>query len=272
MKPVSYRVVIVNYCKTPAILQLLEQLGRQALPPGSVCIVDNSPEDAAIPRDVAWSSYPFSVEVRYTPENLGYSRACNLGAKSEDWDWLALVNPDIDIGSRDFFADLIACCRKMPTLGCAGVAQRNPDASYELVARRFPTIAAILGKRIPWLGRHLLRQSVTTYLDAYDNRFVAEGQPISVDWLQSSFLLVPRDAWLTSGGLSERYFVFMADTDFGLRCRQLALDSWFFPGFEIQADGIRSSHGGLRDVFRKRTIRIHMADAARYFLSNLFDK
>lgn len=262
----KYRVVIVNYGKAPSIVRLLDQLGRQNLLPGSVCIVDNSPESAALPRDIAGGTYPYPVEVHYTPENLGYAKACNLGAEGGDWDWVALVNPDIEIVSGDFFGNLITRCSRVPRLGCAGVAQRNPDGSHELVARRFPTIRAILGKRLPLLGRRLFKRQVEVYLDAYANGFDEGAAPFAVDWLQSSFLLVPRSSWLTCRGLSERYFVFMADTDFGLRCRRKQLESWFFPDLEIQADGIRSSHGGWMDIFRKRTIRIHLADAARYFL------
>jgi GT2 family glycosyltransferase len=262
----KYRIVIVNYGKGASILSLLDQLSRQTLLPGSVCVIDNSPVAAALPRDISWSAYPFPVEVRYAPENLGYPKACNLGARGGDWEWVALVNPDIEIGSADFFSDLIARCSKVPRLGCAGVAQHNPDGSYELVARRFPTIRAILGKRIPFLGRHVFRRAVETYLEGYANGFNHESTPFPVDWLQSSFLLIPRNSWQACGGLSERYFVFMADTDFGLRCRRHGLDSWFFPDVKIHADGIRSSHGGLMDVLRKRTIRIHLFDAAKYFL------
>lgn len=262
----KYRIVIVNYGKGMSILGLLDQLSRQTLLPDSVCIIDNSPMVAALPRDISWSAYPFSVEVRYAPENLGYSKACNLGARGDDWEWLALVNPDIEIGSADLFSDLIARCSKIPRLGCAGVAQRNPDDSYELVARRFPTICAILGKRIPFLGKHVFKRAVETYLDSYVNEFSHDAAPLQVDWLQSSFLLIPRSSWQACDGLSERYFVFMADTDFGLRCRAHGLGSWFFPDFEVCADGIRSSHGGLVDVFRRRTIRIHLLDAAKYFL------
>lgn len=265
----KYRVVIVNYGKTPSILSLLEQLGRQDLAPHSVCIVDNSPLDAALPSDLHLMGYPFSLEVLYTPENLGYARACNLGAKGDDWKWIALVNPDIEIGADDFFSDLIAQCGALPRMGCAGVAQRNPDGAHERVARRFPTIRGILGKRVPMLGGWLFKKEVESYLDAYPNKFDEKAQPFRVDWLQSSFLLVPRSSWKACDGLSERYFVFMADTDFGHRCHRQRLDSWFFPGLEIAADGVRSSHGGLRDIFRKRTIRIHLADAAKYFLAGL---
>jgi GT2 family glycosyltransferase len=245
---------------------LLDQLGRQTLAPSSVCIIDNSPAQVAIPPEVIRGTRNFPIEIRYTPQNVGYSRACNLGAKGGDWEWLALVNPDIEIESAYFFEGLIARCLEVPRLGCAGVAQRNPDGSHELVARRFPTIRAILGKRVPLLGRRFFKRDVEVYLDGYANGFDRDATPFPVDWLQSSFLLIPKRAWQACGGLSERYFVFMADTDFGSRCRKQELDCLFFPGFEIGADGIRSSHGGVMDVFRKRTIRIHLMDAARYFL------
>lgn len=262
----GYRAVIVNYGKAKMILSLLTQLSNQSKPPSSVCIIDNSPPDMALQRAPEWSTYPFEVDLIHRPENIGYAAACNLGARGADWDWLALLNPDIEIPSRDLFERLISECGHQPELGCAGVSQKNPDSDYELVARRFPSIRAIVGKRVPILGRLLFKSEVATYMDSYPCTYSPGSQPIEVDWLQSSFLLTSRSSWESCGGLDERYFVFMADVDYGLRCKQAGLKSILFRSMEVLADGVRSSGGGLMDVFRRKTIRIHLIDAFVYFV------
>lgn len=266
---ICYRVVIVNYAKSKAILRLLVQLSKQSLLPSSVCIIDNSPEQLALPANIATEEYPFLLDIQYTPENLGYAKACNLGAKAESWGWLVLLNPDIEISDALFFERLISLSATLPELGCVGVAQKNPDGNHELVARRFPTMWGILGKRVPIIGRVVLKRAVDSYLYSYPNDYEANADPFTVDWLQSSFLLLPRSAWLACNGLDERYFVFMSDTDFGLRCIQSGLKSWFVPNFYVHADGIRASGGGFFDILRKRSVRIHIIDAVRYFLMKI---
>lgn len=258
-------MVIVNYAKSEAVLKLIGQLGAQHAPPSSVSIIDNSPLESAIPTGTIFQPYPFSIDLIRRPDNIGYANACNLGANDGQWQWLVLINPDIEIENPSFLATLIQKCSGEDRLGCAGVAQRNPDGSYERVARRFPSIAAIIGKRLPFLRHGILRDTVDRYLDSYDNRHDQAASPLVVDWLQSSFLIIPRQSWIRCGGLDDRYFVFMADTDFGRKCQKNNLRSILYPDLEISADGVRSSGGGIMDIFRKKTIRIHIRDAVRYF-------
>lgn len=256
-----YKVVIVNYGKGKAVKDLLRQLSGQSFLPDSAVVVDNSPVCELLQSDCV--ELGFDVEILSRPENLGYSKACNLGCGGE-WEHVVFLNPDIEVRDSSFFEKLFLQIGGLANVGCIGVAQRNPDGSYERVARKFPSIPAILGKRVPAL-RRLFAHSVDTYLDAYPCNYAPGSQPVSVDWLQSSFLVVPRLAWEKLGGFDERFFVFMADTEYGLRCRKQGLNSYLVRSLQVHADGVRSSAGGIMDVFRKKTIRIHLRDALRYY-------
>jgi len=263
----KYRVVIVNYNKPDAVDNLLNELSLQSLPPDSVCVVDNSPEAGSFVERRP-DPYPFKFELHLFPQNIGYSQACNFGAAGGDWDWLVLLNPDIEVRDRFFFDRIISAASFDTDLGCVGVTQLNPDGSYERVARRFPSLRAILGKRVPVL-RFLFSRDVESYLHTYPSEYIEDGQSISVDWLQSSFLLAPRRVWSALGGFDEKFFVFMADTDLGARVDQIGLRSKLYLSFRLFADGKRSSEGGVLDIFRNKIIRIHIGDAIRYFRSRL---
>lgn len=257
----KYKVVIVNYNKAKLVGRLLQQLKVQTIPPVAVAIVDNSPY-CYIEKDIM-KIEDFNVELSHFPRNLGYSKACNLGCKG-DWDYVVFLNPDIEISNKSLFEKLLEKVQTVKDLGCAGVVQRNPDGTYERVARKFPSLFAILGKRVPFF-KWLARKSVANYLESYPCDYMPASDPIKVDWLQSSFLIVPKQVWRKCGGFDERFFVFMADTEYGARCRRNDLNSYLFRDLKVEADGLRSSAGGVVDVFRKRTIRIHLMDAFRYY-------
>ncbi|MBB3344867.1 glycosyltransferase family 2 protein [Luteimonas sp. RC10] len=257
----NYKVVIVNYMKSGSVEVLLDQLDAQTLSPNSVSLIDNSPEFEL--SRLAGKAYGFPVDIKHFPSNLGYSRACNIGASGE-WDYVVFLNPDIEVREIDLFEKLAMRAGTLHDVGCIGVAQKNPDGSYEPVARKYPTIAAIAGKRIPSL-RKLLGWAVDDYMQSYPACYEPTASPLSVDWLQSSFLAVPRDAWQVTSGFDERFFVFMADVEYGRRCKKYGKNSYLMRDLEVHADGLRSSAGGLADVLKKKTVRIHIRDAVRYY-------
>ncbi|MEN5118109.1 hypothetical protein ABE488_12360 [Luteimonas sp. TWI662] len=265
----KYKVVIVNYKKDKSVISLLRQLEVQELKPVSVFIADNSP-DPTLKDTIERGDWSLSLEIKEYPENVGYSKGCNAGQQGV-WDLIVFLNPDIEIQDRSLFLRLSEELMELGAVGCVGVSQRNPDGSFEAVARRFPTPLAVIGKRIPIL-RPLLRESVRKYMKSYACEFNPDGKPLEVDWLQSSFLAVPRQVWSRQGGFDERYFVFMADTEYGHRCNRNGLKSYFIPALQVEADGVRASEGGVLAIFKSKVIRIHIKDSIRYYLSLLQKK
>jgi len=261
----SYEVVIVDYCKNDEVSQLLIQLVRQSHPPASISVVDNSPLPATALLDDSLDLEGIPLTYIHRPENIGYSRACNEGVRAKT-SHILFLNPDIKFFSDDTMSLLL----KKPSLRSSkspiGVAQKNPDGSFEQVARRVPTIRAIISRRITWLSRALSKSQ-----DKYLNSYACDYSPTSthgteVDWLQSSFLLVPRHTWNSLGGFDERYFVFMADVDYGMRCRRYSHPMTLIRSICVGADGIRSSRGGLLDLFKSKSLRIHISDATTFFI------
>lgn len=261
----TYRVVIVDYGKAAAVTTLLSQLALQTLQPESVAVLDNAPSPRSDEAINAALELPFHVDYQHFPENIGYSRACNTGAKGEST-FLLFLNPDIEFVSTETMRDVIDQVLALGIDGPVGVSQRNPDGTFEVVARRVPTLGAIIARRVPALAP-LFTTSVQRYTAAYANEHTVGHAPIEpAEWLQSSFLLVPRSTWKQVGPFDERYFVFMADVDFGLRCWNAGKPSHLLRNHCIAADGLRSSRGGVLDIFRSRSLRIHLRDALKFFL------
>lgn len=260
----TYKVVIVDYGKGAAVSTLLKQLALQTLPPESVAVVDNAPRARSDEATQASRELPFRVDYQHFPENIGYTRACNAGAYG-DSNFILFLNPDIEFVSTETMKVLIEHVLTSGITGPVGVAQRNPDGTFEIVARRAPTLGAIIARRVPALSR-LFAESSRRYTAAYANEHSMEKDASeTVEWLQSSFLLVSRDTWDHVGPFDERYFVFMADVDYGLRCWDAGRPSQLLRNYHIAADGVRSSRGGMLAIFKSASLRIHLRDAAKYF-------
>lgn len=261
---VTYKVVIVDYGKAAAVSTLLKQLALQTLSPESVAVIDNAPRARSDEAIQASRELPFRVDYQHFPENIGYTRACNAGA-SGDSTFILFLNPDIEFVSNETMKVLIEHVLTSGISGPVGVAQRNPDGTFEIVARRAPTLGAIIARRIPALSR-LFAESSRRYTAAYANEHSMEkGTSEAVEWLQSSFLLVSRDTWDHVGPFDDRYFVFMADVDYGLRCWDAGRPSHLLRNYYIAADGVRSSRGGMLAILKSASLRIHLRDAAKFF-------
>lgn len=266
--PPSYHVVIVDYQKGTSVAALLNALAEQSARPTSISVIDNSPS-AANWNKVA-SAIPANVPTNYVhfPENIGYTKACNAGAKGES-SHILFLNPDIEFLSPHTMRDLLSFAGENGVNAPLGIAQKNPDNSYEPVARKTPTVRAILARRLP-LADRIFQKSRLAYMDAYDCTHRPEqSDAVEVDWLQSSFLLVPRTLWNRIGGFDERYFVFMADVEYGNRCRDIGQPMQLVTRYCVAADGLRSSRGGIASIYKSKSLRIHLRDAVTYFLSRI---
>jgi N-acetylglucosaminyl-diphospho-decaprenol L-rhamnosyltransferase len=260
---VDLKVVIVDYLKSHQTNSLLNQLARQTQPINSLVVIDNSPDNIESNHKY---TVPCSLKNKTTliknSGNLGYSKSCNIGAKG-NWDYILFLNPDIEIPDERLINKLILTAESLEQDGSLDVTQKNPDGSYEVIARSFPTIGSVLAKRTNIFSK-IFKRKLASYMSRYPNQKTNDELVISAEWLQSSLLLVPRKSWNTLQGFDERFFVFMADVDFGRRSLNAGLKNYLISSLSVNADGVRSSEGGISKILFKKTIRIHILDYIRY--------
>src|ERR671915_653580 len=84
-------VVIVNYNAAGFLDRALEALARQSRAPDRVIVVDNASSDGS--AEGLERALP-AVEVVRLDENVGFAAANNVGVRSTDCEWVALLNPD----------------------------------------------------------------------------------------------------------------------------------------------------------------------------------
>jgi GT2 family glycosyltransferase len=145
-----------------------------------------------------------------------------------------------------------------PNVGLAGVRQLTSDGTLWPTIRYFPSPSRALGEALAserwplrgrWAGERELDPS------AYDREF-------SCDWTSGSFLLVRREALLSSGMLDERFFIYSEETDLCLRIKRAGWDIRHLPTMTIVH---HAGKGGIRPRMIAQDAYSRRQYAAKHF-------
>jgi len=215
-------VVIVNYNGGDILLECVQHALTQA---GQVIVVDNASADGS-PAALE-TSFP-EVNVIRNRNNLGFAKACNLGARAAEGEHILFLNPDC-ILEPDAITLLLEAIHSKPGVGMVGGLLTNPDGSEQVGGRRaVPTPwrsfvrafgLSALGERYPRLFSDFLLHKQP----------LPEG-PVEVEAISGACMLVRRDALEEVGLLDEGYFMHCEDLDWCMRFRQKGWSILFVPG------------------------------------------
>src|SRR6266567_7256857 len=185
-----------------------------------VIVVDNGSTDdtaAVIPR-----KFP-AVKYRSAGANLGFARANNLGAREAAGEFLLLLNSDARL-QPDALAIAVDWLRAHPDCGVAGAQLLNPDGTRQNSIANWPTLFTEL------LNKSLLRR-------LFPRRFPGKAQgltePAEVESVVGAFLLTRKRLWDSLGGLDERFFFFLEETDFCFAARRAGAKVMHLPQVQV---------------------------------------
>ena len=215
--------VVVNYNAARHLESCLASLGREGIK--TAVVVDNASRDDS--RGVAERN---GARWLQTGANLGYGRAANLGAASEETsgaDLLLVTNPDVE------FCDaaverLVATMDRDERLGIVGPKILNPDGTVYPSARTFPNMVDALGHGL--LGMVMPRNRFTRRYRLLD---WDHSRPGRVDWVSGACFLVRRQVWDQVGGFDPAYFMYMEDVDLCWRARNRGWEVGYEPRAEV---------------------------------------
>jgi GT2 family glycosyltransferase len=209
-------------------------VAAQTKRPDRIVIVDNHSSDATL--DVvrqASAALGLPVEIIQNPVNRGFASANNTGVLGlGGCDWVALLNPDA-FPEPGWLA----------ALGAA--ASRHPEAgsfASRLMREGAPGVLDGAGDEyhvtgLVWRSGHGRR--IEEVPEALTERPVFAACAAAA--------LYRRDAWLTAGGLDERYFCYVEDVDLGFRLQLRGLPCWYVP--DAVAAHVGSASAGTGSVF-----------------------
>jgi N-acetylglucosaminyl-diphospho-decaprenol L-rhamnosyltransferase len=238
----------------PGLLAVTSRLGAR------IALVDNASEDGTRQFLVAIGAEGKGLEIIANTRNRGYAAAANQAAAALGGCDLFLVNPDVKISSVRDVELLLEVRERLPRAGIVAPRLISADGRPQPSARRFPSILAMAGHASAAKRLAVARRAAERYL-----ALPRGDDPQRVDWAIGGALLIRRRAWEAVGGFDERFFLYLEDVDFCLRCAEAGWETWYVPEVSIGHDYGRASAPERGWITSSAARRHHLASMVRFF-------
>ena len=242
-------VVIVNWNAGRLLYECVESViyhGGTSV--SKIIVVDNNSSDNSI-ESIKHFSQVNLIEVQ---ENLGFGKACNLGAGHSESDFILFLNPDARIYA-DTLEKVLAFMEteENSKVGICGVQLHNENGDVARSSSRFPSLKGILSHSIglskifPFLG------SAMSEWDHLNTK--------TVDQVIGAFFFVRQSIFQELKGFDEQFFVYFEEVDFSFRAKQLGWNSVFFVGAQAFHVG-----GGVSQQVKSKRLFYTMRSRIQY--------
>jgi len=188
-----------------------------------VIVVDNGSTDGT--EEMISQEFP-EVLYLHQSRNFGFAQANNRGARHAHGRYLCLMNSDARLKPTTLI-DSISFMEKNPQCGVVGAQLLNTDGTRQNSIANFPSLVTEL------VNKSLLR---AIFPEKYPGKEVMQHEPMVVESVIGAFFLTRRDLWNQLGGLDERYFFFLEETDYCLRVQNSGFKVQHLPQMEVWHD------------------------------------
>lgn len=252
-------IIIVNYNSLNFIKECIRSINdsiKSRKLKYEILVIDNNSDDGSV-EYLKEESRNGSIRLTVNNNNLGFSRASNIGALKASGRYLLFLNPDTRI-MEGRFEDLIDFYKnrdKSEKTGAAGVKILNPDGTLQYSARSFPTLARQFYES--YFLYRIFRKNRT--FGSYFLSWWDHSRTRKVDWLTGSFIFIKKEYFFKAGMFDEDYFMYSEDTDLCLKLKRKNFNNYYFTGMVIEhADsGIASREPAVREAGIWRSRRLY---------------
>ena len=217
-------VVIVSFETRDTLVEGLAALEGSAGLQVETVVVDNASTDGSA---VAVRARFPGARVIANTENVGFSRACNQGARETRAPFVLFLNPDATL-APGALAALVALLEARPRVGIAGPRTRSSNGDIQV------STGADLSLVSEWRQRGLVRGVAhrdPRALAEAEARHAVEHEP---GWVSGACLLARRKALDAVSGFDERFFLYEEDADLCRRVRAAGFQVLFTPEAEAR--------------------------------------
>lgn len=203
-------IVTVNWNSDLLIRRLLDSFNkisdRKLI--GKIIIVDNNSTDNSLDF-IEQQKYDFNIQLIKNKHNLGFAKACNIGAKHADQKYLLFLNPDTII-----YENSIRKCVEFLELdttenyGACGIQLVNEFNIPNRSCARIPTFANFINAALG-LNTLMPRQFPGILIREWNH-----GNTQDIGHVIGAFYMVRRNVFEKFAGFDERYFLYYEDLDF----------------------------------------------------------
>jgi len=243
-------VIIISWNAKEQVRNCLNSLSNPNSYTQQVIVVDNASLDGS--ADSVANEFPQVKLIRNT-DNLGFSRANNIGIGQSTGRYLCLVNSDV-IVLDDCIDTLVKFMDSNPSVGMAGPRILNPDRSLQVSCRHFPSVWNNLCQA---LGLNYLFPKSAFFSEPFMKCWAHDVER-KVDVLSGCFWMVRRKALDKVGLLDEDFFIYGEDIDWCKRFHNAGWDVVFYPGAEaIHIGGASSGNAPIKFYLEMQKADLH---------------
>jgi len=216
MPPIDVSIIIVNWNAKDYLLQCIASINDSTCDcTYEIIVVDNASSDGS--AQVVAEKYS-QIQLIVNDNNLGFSRANNIGIAHSCGRYVCLVNSDVKVldGCLDRMVEFMD---QSHAVGALGPKTLNGDGSLRVNCQHFPTLwntfchAAFLKSLFP--RTRWFNSGIMTYFD--------HQSVIRCEVLPGCFFMVRRTAMEKVGLLDEDFFIYAEDKDW---CKRFWDGGW----------------------------------------------
>lgn len=181
-----------------------------------VIVVDNHSPDSS--WKVLINEFP-NVTFIELKENLGFSKANNIGVNSAKGEYVYILNPDTEI-EGDYFKEILDFADQQERFGALGL--RMHDAQGRFLPESKRSVPALVNS-FEKLFTRLNNDSKTYYRNDIGEFDIAE-----VEVMTGANLLMRKSVYQEVGGFDERYFMYGEDIDLCYTILRNGYRNWYY--------------------------------------------
>lgn len=217
MKP-KLSVIIVAYNSSQHIKNMLLSIEKQTKTAHEIIIVDNNSLDQTIAQIYASK---VKVSLLKQKENLGFSKANNLGVKNSIGEYLMFLNPDTFL-MNSALDQLTGFIEDNKDVGLVAPQLIDDSGNPQLSVRKFPSIVGAIKEYY-----FCIRNSYEPYAHEGDD-------PVEVDSIVGAAMLIPKSVYLNAGGFNDKYFMYYEDIELCKKINQLGYKIMYLPYVKVK--------------------------------------
>jgi hypothetical protein len=206
----SVDIVIVNWNSGQQLAQcILSVRAHGSALVGRCIVVDNGSTDGS----TDFLEAATDIDLVTAGQNLGFGRACNLGAVRGQSPLILFLNPDARLmpGSLEI-ASTQMLVHENSSVGIVGVQLLGEDGQVQRTCAYAPTPGRFIAKSI---GLTAFVKQWDVHMSAWDH-----AETRKVDHVIGAFFLIRRKLYNRLEGFDERFFVYLEDLDLSVRAAQ----------------------------------------------------
>lgn len=182
---------------------------------------------------------------QFNDKNGGFAYAMNNGLAVATGDILVISNPDCSI--QYGLKEMAEFLKTHPEVGAIGPKIIDDANNIQDSCRSYVTLPSYIKRQF----KRVLFKKDSVLDSMFDYNIVQ-----TVDWIIGAFIMVTRDVYEKTGGLSDAYFMYAEDLDWCTRIRKEGYEIVYYPKAIVKYKGTRSARSSWK--YMKIFIKSHL--------------